>query len=101
MLHNDLSGSPVLIKDALGVLHFSAHLTGHPFCFMPSVAEPTDLFSLASITPEETKLKVCKSEQKSIHLLVVTYNCGVLSSSYHYISLEYECHWMKSQTKQK
>lgn len=82
MLHNDLSGSPVLIKVALGVLHFSAHMTGHPFCFMPSVAEPTNLFSLASITPEETKLKVCKSEQKSIQLLVVTYNCarGVFSS---------------------
>lgn len=40
MLHNDLSGSPVLIKAALGVSHISAHLTGHPFCFMPSVAEP-------------------------------------------------------------
>jgi len=78
MLHNDLSGSPVLIKEDLGVSHFSAHLTGHPFCFMPSVAEPTDLFSLASITPEETKLKVWKSEQKSIKLLVKTYKCALL-----------------------
>lgn len=65
MLHNDLSGSPVLIKAALGVSHISAHLTGHPFCFMPSVAEPTNLSSLVSITPGETQLKVCKSEQKS------------------------------------
>ncbi len=48
MLHNDLSSSPVLIKAALGVSHFSAHMAGHPFCFIPSVAEPTNLSSLAS-----------------------------------------------------
>lgn len=66
MLHNDLSGSPVLIKAALGVSHFSAHLTGHPFCFIASLAETTSLSSLASDPLHQRKLKVCKQEQKSI-----------------------------------